>query len=372
MSELLTPFIDLGAQYQHLKSQIGQRIDRVLQHGQYILGPEVSELEGLLAESAGVKYCVSCGNGTDALQLALMALEIGRGDAVFTVPYTFFATAEAISIIGATPVFVDVDPETFNIDPGSLQTAIERVQASGELNPAAIIAVDLFGLPADYTRLEPISSEFGVPLIEDAAQGFGGSLGERMAGSFGEIATTSFFPAKPLGCYGDGGAVFTDRQDLADAVKSLRVHGKGIDKYDNVRIGMNSRLDSIQAAVLLAKLEVFEREVEFREQVARWYEEYLPDNIQLPRVPEGFRSAWAQYTIQTNKQAELKKWLLDQGVPTAIYYAKPLHLMDAYVSLDYQPGDFPVSEKLSGRVLSLPMHPYLDEPTVRQIAMAMP
>ena len=372
MPEFLTPFIDLGAQYQHLKSQIDQRIDRVLQHGQYILGPEVTELEERLAEAAGVEYCVTCANGTDALQLALMALEIGPGDAVFTVPYTFFATAEAISIVGATPVFVDVDPETFNIDPGCLKSAIERVQASGELNAAGIITVDLFGLPADYRQLEAISHESGIPLIEDAAQGFGGWLGDRAAGSFGEIATTSFFPAKPLGCYGDGGAVFTDRLDLADAVKSLRVHGKGTDKYDNVRIGMNSRLDSIQAAVLLAKLEVFTREIELRQQVAEWYGKYLPDNIQLPRVPEDFNSAWAQYTIQTDQQAELKKYLSEQGVPTAIYYAKPLHLMDAYASLGYHPGDFPISEKLSGRVLSLPMHPYLDESTVRQIATAMP
>jgi dTDP-4-amino-4,6-dideoxygalactose transaminase len=335
------------------------------------MGPEVAELESALAEKVGVGHCVSCANGTDALQLALMALGVGQGDAVFTPTYTFFATAEAISLVGATPVFVDVDPQTFNIDSVSLRSAIGEVIDGGENQATAIIAVDLFGLPADYGQLEVIADEFDLHLIEDAAQGMGGSIDDRSAGTFGVIATTSFFPAKPLGCYGDGGAVFTDSNEIADAVRSLRVHGKGSDKYDNVRIGMNSRLDTLQAAVLLAKLERFCGELEVRQTVADWYDEYLPESVQVPEIPDGYQSAWAQYTVRSDQRDKLKAALTERGIPTAIYYVKPLHLMDAYQSLGYSIGDFPVSERLSRRALSLPMHPYLNESLVKEIAGAV-
>lgn len=369
--ERLTSFIDLAAQYRELEASVNQRIERVLRHGQYIMGPEVAELESALAEKVGVGHCVSCANGTDALQLALMALGVGQGDAVFTPTYTFFATAEAISLVGATPVFVDVDPQTFNIDSVSLRSAIGEVIDGGENQATAIIAVDLFGLPADYGQLEVIADEFDLHLIEDAAQGMGGSIDDRSAGTFGVIATTSFFPAKPLGCYGDGGAVFTDSNEIADAVRSLRVHGKGSDKYDNVRIGMNSRLDTLQAAVLLAKLERFCGELEVRQTVADWYDEYLPESVQVPEIPDGYQSAWAQYTVRSDQRDKLKAALTERGIPTAIYYVKPLHLMDAYQSLGYSIGDFPVSERLSRRALSLPMHPYLNESLVKEIAGAV-
>ena len=366
----MMPFIDLRSQYDAIRDDVQVRIQNVLENGQYIMGPEVRQLEDQLAKFVGVESCISCANGTDALQLALLALDIGHGDAVFTTPYTFFATAEAISLVGARPVFVDVNKATFNIEPTRLEEAIDQVKQDGQLEPKAVIAVDLFGLPADYEALEPICRQNGLKLIEDAAQGLGGEINGRMAGAFGDVATTSFFPAKPLGCYGDGGAIFTSDQALAEKIQSLRVHGKGIDKYDNVRVGMNSRLDTLQAAILLAKLRVFEAEIANRQRIASWYSSGLSEFVEAPMVPEGFKSVWAQYTIKCKMRHELVEKLRGHGVPTAIYYPKPLHLMGAYSHFDYRPGDFPISEKLSQEVISLPMHPYMDEELVQEVIHA--
>ena len=355
-------FIDLKAQYAELQERIDRRVRAVLDHGGYIMGPEVAELERGLADYCGVRHAIGCANGTDALVLALKALGIGAGDAVFTTPFTFFATAEAIVLAGARPVFADIDPVTFNIDPAALEAAIERTSSEGEWKPRAVMTVDLFGLPANYEAIEPICARHGLYLIEDAAQGFGGALHGRRACAFGRVATTSFFPAKPLGCYGDGGAIFTDDDELADRLRSLRVHGKGEDKYDNVRIGTNSRLDTIQAAILIEKLAAFPTELEQRQKVAERYRQGLPNWLQAPHVPDGYVSSWAQYSVlarsgeeRTRVMAELKK----AGVPTTIYYARPLHLQTALADLGHKEGDFPVSEDASSRVFSLPMSPYL-------------
>lgn len=356
-------FIDLKAQYAALEDKINARIQSVLQHGAYIMGPEVAELEDKLADFVGVKHTVSCANGTDALQLALMALDIGPGDAVFTTPFTFFATAEVISLVGAQPVFVDVDERTFNIDPVKLDQAVQQIKQKGEYRPKAVIAVDLFGLPADYEKLEPYCREQGLKLIEDSAQGLGGRIGSRMAGSFGDIATTSFFPAKPLGCYGDGGALFTNDDAVADKLRSLRIHGKGSDKYDNVRIGVNSRLDTLQAAILLEKLAVFPEEIEQRQAVANRYTEAFKglDGLEVPFVSESYRSVWAQYTLKSAQRDAVVEGLKAKGMPVMVYYPTPLHLLGAYSDQGYAKGDFPVSEQLSEAVFSLPMHPYLEE-----------
>lgn len=355
-------FIDLKAQFAALRTGIEQRIDTVLAHGHYIMGPEVAELEGRLTDYCGVSHAVTCANGTDALVLALRALEIGPGDAVFTTPFTFFATAEAIMLVGATPVFADIDPRTYNLDPVALRDAIERTRAAGNLNLRAVMTVDLFGLPAHYSAIEPLCAEHKLDLIEDAAQGFGGAIGDRRSGSFGRIATTSFFPAKPLGCYGDGGAVLTNDAALADVVRSLRVHGKGTDKYDNVRIGTNSRLDTLQAAILLEKLAAFPRELDLRQQAAARYAADLPNLLTAPFVPEGSLSSWAQYAVLARDGAERERImtaLASANIPTMIYYAKPLHLQPALNGLGYAAGNFPVAEDVSGRIFSLPMGPYL-------------
>lgn len=364
-------FVDLKAQYEVIKDDLQIRINSVLERGQYVMGPEVVELEERLENFLGVNHCVTCANGTDALQLALMSLGIGPGDVVFTTAYSFFATAECISLVGARPVFVDVDARTFNIDTTKLEIAVKQIKAEGKYEPKAVIAVDLFGLPADYAALEPLCRKYGLKLIEDAAQGLGGEINGRMAGSFGDIATTSFFPAKPLGCYGDGGAVFTNNPEIAAKIRSLRVHGAGVDKYDNVRIGMNSRLDTLQAAVLLAKLDVFESEMTKRQHVAGLYTRALSGFVEPPFVPDGFGSAWALYTIKTDTQADLIQKLVDADVPSAVYYRKPLHLMGAYADLGYGKGDLPVSEALCHKVISLPMHPYLDEHKVRNVIQAL-
>lgn len=367
----MIPLVNLKAQYEVVRDDVQTRINSVLERGQYIMGPEVSELEEKLAAYVGVDDCIACANGTDALQLALMSLGIGPGDAIFTTPYTFFATAEAISLVGARPIFVDVDRRTFNLDADKLALAIEQTKAESNYEPKAVIAVDLFGLPADYETLEPLCVNNGLKLIEDSAQGLGGEINGRMAGAFGDIATTSFFPAKPLGCYGDGGAVFTNNPELATKIRSLRMHGKGDDKYDNVRIGMNSRLDTLQAAVLLAKLEIFSDEIMKRQQVADLYTAALSDFAEPPFVPDGYKSAWAQYTIKTDMQAELIRKLSEAGASCGVYYRKPLHLMAAYENLGYSEGDFPVSEKICHEVISLPMHPYLYEKDVEKIVRAM-
>lgn len=354
-------FIDLAAQYQHLKEKIDARIQKVLDHGQYIMGPEVQELEEKLAEYVGVKHAITCANGTDALTLALMALEIGEGDAVFVPTFTFFASAETVAFANATPVFVDSDPDTFNICPIDLEKRIQSVKEEGKLNLKAIMAVDLFGLPANYPELEKIAAKYDMKLIEDAAQGFGGEVNGKRAGSFGDIATTSFFPAKPLGCYGDGGAIFTDDDNYAALIKSLRVHGKGADKYDNVRIGMNSRLDTIQAAVLLEKLAAFPQELINRNKAAEKYTKEFSGIYKTPYVPEGYLSSWAQYTVMANDRfAEMEK-LKEQGIPTMIYYGTCMHQQSAFDNLDLEVERFPVSERLAQQVFSIPMHPYLNE-----------
>lgn len=352
-------FIDLEAQYRHLKEKINKRIQAVLDHGNYIMGPEVEEFERKLAEYVGVKHCISCANGTDALQLAMMVLDIKPGEAVFCPTFTFFATAEVVALAGATPVFVDSDERTFNICPQDLERRIEKVIAEGKLVPKAIIAVDLFGLPANYPELEKLAQKYNLKLIEDAAQGFGGEINGKRSGSFGDIATTSFFPAKPLGCYGDGGAIFTNNDEYAALFRSYRVHGKGKDKYDNIRIGINSRLDTIQAAILLEKLAEFPTELIARNKVAVSYNKSLSGKYITPFVPDGYLSSWAQYTvISENREQEMARYKTE-GVPTMIYYGTCMHQQTAFDYLRYTDSDFPVASRLAKQVFSLPMHPYM-------------
>lgn len=369
-------FRDLKRQYQVLKPQMDAAMLEVAENCNFISGKQVTELEQQLAEYVGVKHCVTCGNGTDALTLVMMAWDIKAGDAVFVPTFTFFASAEVVAFEGATPVFVDVDERTFNVDPVKLEEAIEQVKNEGKLNPRAVIAVDLFGQPADYTKIEEICKKHGLLLLEDGAQGFGGKIGERTACSFGDAAATSFFPAKPLGCYGDGGAVFTNDDEMADYMRSIRVHGKSpADKYDNLRIGLNSRLDTIQAAVLKVKLQAFkDHELESVNRAAKLYDEYLGNVVKTPVVPEGFYSSWAQYTLildSKEQRTHLQKELKEQGIPTMVYYPKPMHLQGAFADLGYKKGNFPVAESLCERVLSLPMHPYLNEEDIRFVANAV-
>ncbi len=364
-------FIDLKKQYSILKPTIDQNIQNVLKHGKFIMGPEVKVLEQKLAEYTGSKYCATCSSGTDALLMPLMAWNVGPGDAVFTTPFTFVSTAEVIQLLGATPVFVDIDPKTYNICPYKLEEAIENTVSTTDLNPKCVIPVDLFGLPANLPKICEIAKNYKLLVLGDAAQGFGGKIGEKFLGSFGDATATSFFPAKPLGCYGDGGAVFTDDEDLFTKLISIRVHGKGMDKYDNVRIGLNGRLDTIQAAILLAKMEFFENEILKRNQVAKNYSNKLDGKVVTPTVPNGYRSAWAQYSVlaeNDEKRSRVQAMLKENGIPTAIYYIKPLHLQTAFKSLDYRIGDFPVSEEMSKRIFSLPMHPYLEDKDINLIS----
>lgn len=427
-------FIDLAAQQRRISEQLNTNISGVLAHGQYINGPEVRKLEETLAAWVGVKHAVGCASGTDALLMALMALDIGPGDAVFTTPFTFVATAEVVSLLGATPVFVDIDPVTFNIDPVKLEQAVEAVKrndphlhplpesasdftqrrrddrrqpsdrrnpessVSSEkvgnrrvstdrrssdrrgdqpdrpialLRPRAVIAVDLFGLLADYDAIETVAVRHGLAVIEDAAQSFGAECKGRRSCSFGAIACTSFFPAKPLGCYGDGGMCFTDDDRLVEILRSIRVHGQGIDKYENVRIGINGRLDTLQAAILLAKFEIFPEEIELRQEIARRYTELLAGYVVTPQTPEGYKSVWAQYSIlaeNNDARAVVLAKLREAAIPTAIYYPTPLHRQKAFAGLGYPEGAFPVSEGYATRILSLPMHPYLAEEDQRRIA----
>jgi dTDP-4-amino-4,6-dideoxygalactose transaminase len=364
-------FIDLKTQYQQNEEKIRARIDKVLEHGRFIMGPEVREFEEQLEAYVGCKHAIGCANGSDALQLALMALEVGPGDAVFTTPFTFFATAEMISVVGATPVFVDIDEDTYNIDAKSLRQVIEKTARESDLNLKAVIAVDIFGLLPDYDAITGICEEFGLKLIEDAAQSFGGTFNGKRACSFGDIATTSFFPAKPLGCYGDGGALFTDNDELAEVLRSLRVHGGGKDKYDNVRIGLNSRLDTIQAAILLEKLALFPAELEAKQKVAARYNDLLEAGFITPRGV-GI-SAWAQYSVRPRNASreEMLGKLQEAGIPSAVYYRQPLHLATAYKDLGYQRGSMPVAEKVAEDIFSLPMHAYLDEATQQKIAASV-
>ena len=368
-------FVDLKTQQKRIKETLDTNIRRVLEHGNYIMGPEINELEIKLGAYVGAKHAISCASGTDALLMALMALNVGPGDAVFTSPFTFIATAEVISLLGATPVFVDIDPKTYNIDPERLEKAIIAVTSHNpsvhclpllhkNLKPKCIIPVDLFGLPADYNRIDAVAKKNDIAVVEDAAQAFGAEYHGRKACSFGNIGCTSFFPAKPLGCYGDGGMCFTDDDGLASILRSVRVHGQGSHKYENVRIGVNGRLDTLQAAILLAKFDIFPEEVEARQAAATRYTELLKDNASIipPYVPVGYRSVWAQYSILANNAAHrtsLQKRLQDHTIPTAIYYPTPLHLQGAFAHLGYKPGDFPVSEDCASRIFSIPMHPYL-------------
>ncbi len=361
------PFIDLKAQYTALKPDIDARIAAVLEHGAFIMGPEVTEVEAQLAEFSGAKHAVSVSSGTDALLVALMAEGIGPGDAVFVPSLTFTATAEVILVAGATPVFTDVNPATCNVDPGDLRSRIEQTIKQGQLRPKAIIAVDLYGLPADYPAINTIAEQHGMLVIDDGAQSFGATLNGKRVGTLAPVTATSFFPAKPLGCYGDGGAVFTDDADRAAIFKSLRVHGSGASKYEVARIGLNARMDTIQAAVLLSKLGVFEKEIAAREALAQLYDERLGGRLELPPRTSGATSAWAQYTVQIDQRDALAASLKDQGIPTAIYYPSPMHLQPAYSKYGEGTGSLPQSERLAGRVLSLPMHPYMDDATANII-----
>ena len=342
----------------------------MLNHGQYIQGPEVFELEAELAAYTGRKHCISCASGTDALLMSLLAQGIGQGDAVFTTPFTFIATAEVIQLLGATPIFVDILDSTFNIDSTKLEIAINECQLKGELNPKAVIPVDIFGLPADYAEIEEIGKNYNLFILEDAAQSFGGSIQGKKTGSFGDASATSFFPAKPLGCYGDGGAVFTDDGEFAEKLISIREHGQGRSKYENTRIGINGRLDTIQAAILLEKLKIFPDELIKRNQIVDQYRELLCSHFVCQEVPNGYKSAWAQISIlaeDTDHRSACQERLQESGIPTAIYYAKPLHLQMAFKNLGYEVGDFPIAESIANRIFSLPMHPYLTDDDVKRI-----
>jgi dTDP-4-amino-4,6-dideoxygalactose transaminase len=364
-------FRDLKAQYQRYKAEIDSAIQDVLINANFIGGKVIGELEAQLAEYVGVKHCISCANGTEAMTLVAMAWDINEGDAVFVPDFTFFSTGEIVSFAGATPVFVDVDRDTFNLDTVKLEKAIQMTVAEGEFTPKAVIPVDLFGLPANYPEILKIAKKYGLLVLEDGAQGFGGSINGRRACSFGDAATTSFFPAKPLGCYGDGGAVFTNNDDLAQLIKSLKVHGKGDNKYDNVRIGVNSRLDTIQAAVLIVKLKAFiNHELEDVNRIYRLYNERLSSIVEVPLIPEGFYSSFAQYTIKLkNKEQrdDLQAKLKEQGIPSMIYYIKPMHKQVAFANLEFDNNDFIMTNELCDVVLSLPMHPYLTEEDVKVV-----
>ncbi len=357
-------FIDLKAQQQTIYPSILERIQTVLAHGQYIMGPEIKELEARLASYVGAKHAISCSSGTDALLMPLLAYGVGLGDAIFTSPFTFIATAEVIQLLEAIPVFVDIDPKTFNIDADALAAAIAnlgRNPKTAHLRPKGIIPVDLFGQPADYDRINEIARQHGLFVLEDAAQSFGATYKGRRAGGLADVAATSFFPAKPLGCYGDGGAIFTDNDELAAIMRSIRVHGQGTHKYDNVRIGINGRLDTLQAAILLAKLDIFDQEVMARQKVAQRYSAGLKEVVEVPYVTPECTSVWAQYSVLSDHREDLQAKLKAAGIPTAVYYPLPLHLQGAFTHLGHKPGDFPVSEQAAQRIFSLPMHPYLTE-----------
>ncbi len=361
-------FAGLKAQYARLKPEIDARIQAVLDHGQFIMGPEVAELERALASFADCADAVAVSSGTDALIMALMAEGVGPGDAVFLPAFTFTATAEVVVLLGAAPVFVDVDQGTFNIDPSDLEQRIRSVRNQGTLTPRAAIAVDLFGLPADYPALEQICRDHNLFLLDDAAQSFGARLNGKPVGQLAPATAVSFFPAKPLGCYGDGGALLTNDPARAEIYRSIRAHGKGTAKYDIVRIGLNARLDTLQAAILLAKLTVFPDELAAREALARQYDAQLGDGVTTPARAPGAQSAWAQYTIQVDNRDQVADALKAQGMPTAVYYPRALHLQPAYERYGDGNGSLPVSEQLCGRVLSLPMHGYMREDVAERIA----
>ena len=358
-------FRDINTQYTVLKDEMDKAILDVVASSAFVIGPKIKEMETAFAEYVGVKHCIACNSGTDALLLALKAWDVKPGDAVFVPSFTFFASAEVIAMQGATPVFVDVDKDTFNMDVDDLQRKIEQTIKAGKLTPRVVIAVDLFGLPADFKAIREVADKYGLYVLEDGAQGFGGRIGDREACTFGDISTTSFFPAKPVGCYGDGGAVFTDNDAWAELMESYHIHGKGSDRYDNVRIGINSRLDSIQAAILMVKLKVFkEYELVDVNKVAARYTEKLKDVTKTPIVPKGFYSSWAQYTLQVKDKevrAGLQAALKALDIPTAIYYPIPMHRQTAFNYLNPDDNHCPVSDQLADTVISLPIHPYLSE-----------
>lgn len=367
-------FRDLKKQYEFLKADIDKNMADVINSAHYISGPQVKELEKKLAEYVGVKHCITCANGTDAISLGLMAWNVGPGDVVFVPDFTFFSSGECPAFAGATPIFVDVKEDTYNIDPNKLEKAVERVIADGKYKAKVVVAVDLFGQPAEYDEIKNICKKYDLYLLEDAAQGFGGSIGNRKACSFGDISTTSFFPAKPLGCYGDGGAIFTDNDEWADLIRSYAVHGKaGNDKYNNVRIGMNSRLDTLQAAILLPKFEAFAKyELTDINIIAKWYDELLADaNVKTPVVLDSYVSSWAQYTIQllggVNRE-EVQAKLKEKEIPSMVYYMKPMHLQGAFEGTYSAVADCKVTEKLCKCVLSLPMHPYMTRDDVEFVS----
>jgi dTDP-4-amino-4,6-dideoxygalactose transaminase len=367
------PFIDVAAQRRRLGTSIDEAVARVLAHCQFINGPEVTQLEAALAAFSGAKYVVTCASGTDALLMVLMAKNVGRGDAVLCPSFTFCATGEVVALTGATPVFVDVDEATFNIDVNSLKRGIATAKKLG-LKPRAVIPVDLFGQSADHDAIGVVAQAEGLFVLDDAAQAFGASYKGRRLGTFGLVTATSFFPAKPLGCFGDGGAILTDDAELAETLRSIRVHGQGSDKYDNVRLGLTGRLDTIQAAILIEKLKIFEDEIAARNRVAERYAQGLGNVVTVPYVASGVTSVWAQYTIRlpagTNRD-EFAAALKTQGIPTAIYYPKSMHQQTAYRDYPVADGGLPISEQLSDEVISLPMHAYLDEPTQERIIKAV-
>lgn len=365
-------FRDLQTQYQTYKKDIDFAIQDVIATANFIGGKEVGELESQLAEYVGVKHCISCANGTEAMSLVMMAWGITKGDAVFVPDFTFFSTGEIVSFVGATPIFIDVDKDTFNMDPEKLEISIRKITADGKLIPKVIIPVDLFGLPANHHEIARIAKAYNLLILEDAAQGFGGSINGKRACSFGDAATTSFFPAKPLGCYGDGGAIFTNSDELTHLIKSLKVHGEGDNKYDNIRIGINSRLDTIQAAILKVKLKAFIRhELEDVNRVFGCYNEKLKKVVEVPVIPAGYISSFAQYTIKlkSNEQREsLRKCLEGNDIPCMIYYTKPMHKQRAFTDCAYNDIDNEVATALCQTVLSLPMHPYLKNEEIDKIS----
>lgn len=371
----MLPFIDLQAQQARIKQGVDEAIQRVLAHGGYIMGPEVGELEEQLAQYTGSKHCIAMSSGTDALIAGLMALDVGPGDAIITTPFTFFATIESIMLCGATPIFADIEPDSFNISPEQIRAQIEFIQQHTDLTPRGIIPVDLYGLPADYEQINSIADQFGLFVLQDAAQSFGATRFGSHAPSHALLGTTSFFPAKPLGCYGDGGAVFTDDDRIAEALRSIRVHGKGEDKYDNVRVGLNARIDTLQAAILLEKLKIYPDEFESRQRHAAQYGlrlDALSADGQAIRqlIPEGAQSAWAQFVIRSDRRDSLSEALRESGIPTTVYYRTPSHQLKACRDLPSQ-GSFPRAEAAAREVLALPFHPYLTTEQINSICDAI-
>lgn len=367
------PFINLKQQYNENKQQIDSAIETVLQHGQYIMGPEVVELEQQLAKYIGVKHVLACSSGTDALVVPLMAKNLNSNDAIFTSPFTFFASAEAITLAGATPVFVDIDAYTYNIAPADLEQQIEKVLSEGRLIPRGIMPVDLFGLAADMDEINRIAKKYDLFVLEDAAQSFGANYKGQRGCGLADVGATSFYPAKPLGCYGDGGAIFTNNTSLYEEMVSIRVHGQGKagDKYDNIRIGLNARMDTIQAAILLEKLKLYDNEIAQRNRVANRYTKQLEGIVKTPQIPEYQGSVWAQYSVESPHREVIRETLTNNGIPTAVFYPTPIHLSTAYKHLNYKAGDFPVSEAAAKTIFSLPMHPYLEDQTIDHICKLM-